>query len=147
MTPLIETINTKHLKTLSLKELKELAKEIRQRIIEVVSVNGGHLSSNLGVVELTIALHFVFDSPEDEIIFDVGHQSYVHKILTGRNKTLNTLRKTSGLSGFTSPEESIHDHFYAGHAGNALSLALGVAKDRDLKEKKNILFLFLVMPL
>ncbi len=137
MTPLIETINTKHLKTLSLKQLKELAKEIRQRIIEVVSINGGHLSSNLGVVELTIALHFVFDSPKDEIIFDVGHQSYVHKILTGRNKTLNTLRQTYGISGFTSPDESIHDHFYAGHAGNALSLALGVAKDRDLKKKKN----------
>ncbi len=135
MTPLIETINTKYLKTLSILQLKALAKKVRQRIIEVVSVNGGHLSSNLGVVELSIAVHFVFDSIKDQIIFDVGHQSYVHKILTGRNETFNTLRQTGGISGFTSPEESIHDHFYAGHAGNALSLALGVAKDRDLKEK------------
>lgn len=137
MTPLIDTINKhKNLKTFSLVELKELAKEIRKRIIEVVSVNGGHLSSNLGVVELSIALHFVFDSPKDQIIFDVGHQSYVHKILTGRNKRLNTLRQTAGISGFTNPEESAHDHFYAGHAGNTLSLALGVAKDRDLKKNE-----------
>ena len=137
MTPLIDTINDpKKLKILSIVELKELAKKIRKRIIDVVSVNGGHLSSNLGVVELSLALHFVFDSPKDQIIFDVGHQSYVHKILTGRNKRLNTLRQTAGISGFTSPEESAHDHFYAGHAGNALSLALGVAKNRDLQEKE-----------
>jgi 1-deoxy-D-xylulose-5-phosphate synthase len=124
------------LKNLSWDELDELAEEIRSRIIEVLSVNGGHLSSNLGVVELTIALHRVFDSPHDKFIFDVSHQSYPHKLLTGRNNRFDKIRKYKGLCGFTHPKESEHDHFFAGHAGTAFSLALGVAKSRDLDEGK-----------
>src|SRR5580658_3718869 len=120
------------LKTLSWKELDDLASLIRNRIIEVMSVNGGHLSSNLGIVELTIALHRVFESPRDKFIFDVSHQSYPHKLLTGRNSRFHQIRKYKGLCGFCHPKESEHDHFFAGHAGTALSLALGVAKTRDL---------------
>ncbi len=97
-----------------------------------MSVNGGHLSSNLGIVELTIALHRAFKSPQDKFIFDVSHQSYPHKLLTGRNEKFDQIRKYKGLCGFTHPKESEHDHFFAGHAGTALSLALGVAKGRDL---------------
>lgn len=122
------------LKPLSLAELEQLAEEIRSRIIEVMSVNGGHLSSNLGIVELTIALHRVFDSPKDKFIFDVSHQSYVHKLLTGRNPRFHQIRKYKGLCGFCHPKESDHDHFFAGHAGTAFSLALGTAKTRDLDQ-------------
>ena len=124
--------NPDEIKQLTPPELKELASEIRTRIIDVLSVTGGHLSSNLGIVELTLALHYVFDSPTDKLIFDVGHQTYVHKLLTGRNERFPSLRQSDGLSGFSHPEESSHDHFYSGHAGNALSLGLGVAKKRDL---------------
>lgn len=120
------------LKDLSFVELQLLADEIRQKIIEVMSVNGGHLASNLGVVELTIALHKVFNSPEDKLLFDVGHQTYTHKILTGRYSRFDTIRKYKGLSGFSNPKESPHDHFFSGHAGTALSLALGMVKSRDL---------------
>lgn len=120
------------LKDLSFAELQHLADEIRQKIIEVMSINGGHLASNLGVVELTVALHKVFNSPEDKLIFDVGHQTYTHKILTGRAARFPTIRKYKGLSGFSNPKESPHDHFFSGHAGNALSLAIGMVKNRDL---------------
>lgn len=113
-------------------QLQKLAEEIRARIIEVMSVNGGHLASNLGTIELTLALHKVFQSPIDKFIWDVSHQVYTHKIVTGRNETFPTIRKYQGLCGFSSPKESPHDHFYAGHAGTALSLALGMAKQRDL---------------
>jgi 1-deoxy-D-xylulose-5-phosphate synthase len=123
------------IKTLSLMALQNLAGEIRQRIIDVMSVNGGHLASNLGSVELTLALHKVFDSPEDKFIWDVSHQTYTHKILTGRNDQFHTIRQFKGLCGFSHPKESPHDHFYAGHAGTALSLALGVAKNRDLTKR------------
>lgn len=122
-----------NLSELTLAELEELAAEIRTRIIEVLSVNGGHLSSNLGIVELTIALHRVFNSPKDKFIFDVSHQTYPHKLLTGRNDRFDQIRKYKGLCGFSHPKESEHDHFFAGHAGTALSLALGVAKTRDLE--------------
>ncbi|MCB1106480.1 MAG: 1-deoxy-D-xylulose-5-phosphate synthase [Chlamydiia bacterium] len=136
MTPILDSITHPHeLKKLSIEELKTLAQEIRVRIMDVLSVTGGHLSSNLGIVELTIALHQVFNSPKDKFIFDVGHQSYVHKILTGRNPRFPSLRQTDGLSGFSHPPESPHDHFYSGHAGNALSLGLGVAKSRDLRRE------------
>lgn len=121
-----------NLSELTLVELEDLATELRTRIIEVLSVNGGHLSSNLGIVELTIALHRVFDSPRDKFIFDVSHQTYPHKLLTGRGDRFEQLRKYKGLCGFCHPKESEHDHFFAGHAGTALSLALGVAKTRDL---------------
>lgn len=117
-------------------QLQHLAEEIRHRIIEVLSVNGGHLASNLGVVELSIALHSVFESPEDKFIWDVSHQTYVHKLLTGRNKDFHQIRQFKGLCGFSHPKESEHDHFHAGHAGTALSLALGVAKNRDLTKRQ-----------
>jgi len=130
---LLEKINTpKDIKNLSLKNLYFLSAEIRKRIIEVLSINGGHLASNLGIVELTIALHFVFDSPYDKFIFDVSHQTYTHKLLTGRNQKFDTLREFNGISGFSNPKESIHDHFHLGHAGTALSLGLGLCKNRDL---------------
>ncbi len=124
--------NPKDIKNLSVQDLDLLSQEIRERIIEVLSKNGGHLASNLGTVELSIALHFVFDSPYDKFIFDVSHQSYTHKLLTGRNKKFDTLRQFKGLCGFTHFKESIHDHFSLGHAGSALALALGICKNRDL---------------
>ena len=126
----------KDLQSLSLKELERLAAEIRHTIIDVLSINGGHLGSNLGIVELTIALHFVFQSPEDKFIFDVSHQTYPHKLLTGRQENFSRIRKFKGLCGFSHPKESNHDHFFAGHAGTALSLALGVSKTRDLTRGK-----------
>jgi 1-deoxy-D-xylulose-5-phosphate synthase len=124
------------IKDYSQSELEALATEIRQRIIEVLSVNGGHLASNLGIVELTLALHKVFNSPEDKFIWDVSHQTYVHKLLTGRNSRFHQIRQFKGLCGFCHPKESCHDHFYAGHAATALSLALGVAKNRDLTKRQ-----------
>jgi 1-deoxy-D-xylulose-5-phosphate synthase len=120
------------LKGLSLAALEELAAELRHEIITTVTTTGGHLASNLGVVELTIALHRVFDSPRDKIIWDVGHQSYVHKLLTGRRQSFNTLRQYRGLSGFTSRDESEHDPFGAGHASTSISAALGMVVARDL---------------
>lgn len=133
--PLLEKIICpENIKEFSFEELDQLSQEIRQRIINVLAINGGHLASNLGSVELSIALHYVFSSPEDKFIFDVSHQSYPHKLLTGRNQHFDKIRQYKGLCGFTCPKESIHDHFYAGHAGTALSLALGVAKTRDLLE-------------
>ncbi len=121
------------LKGLSLKELEQLAQELRQKVIEVTSKNGGHVAPNLGVVELTIALHYVYESPKDKIIWDVGHQAYIHKMLTGRLDRIHTLRTLGGLSGFTKRDESEHDPFGAGHASTALSAALGFAVARDLK--------------
>ncbi|MBA3957684.1 MAG: 1-deoxy-D-xylulose-5-phosphate synthase [Parachlamydiaceae bacterium] len=124
------------LKNLTELELNQLAAEARARIIEVMSVNGGHLGSNLGSVELTIALHKVFESPQDKFIWDVSHQTYTHKLLTGRQEKFHQIRQFKGLCGFCHPKESPHDHFYAGHAGTALSLALGVAKNRDLTKRQ-----------
>ncbi len=121
------------LKSLSIDELEALACEIRALIIDVMAINGGHLASNLGSVELILALHYVFDSPLDKLIFDTSHQTYTHKIITGRKDLFSTIRLFKGLSGFACPTESPHDHFYAGHAGTGLSLALGVAKSRDLQ--------------
>lgn len=118
-------------------ELNELAREIRLEIIETVSTNGGHLAPNLGVVELTLALHRVFNSPEDKIIWDVGHQCYVHKLLTGRREQFHTLRQFGGISGFPRPSESEHDPFGAGHSSTSISAALGLAVARDLKGDKN----------
>lgn len=121
------------LKQLSWEELNSLAVEIRKRIIEVVSKTGGHLASNLGTVELTIALHLSFNVPEDKVIWDVGHQTYTHKLITGRRDRFHTLRQYGGISGFTTPEESPYDIYGAGHASTALSAALGMAVARDLK--------------
>jgi 1-deoxy-D-xylulose-5-phosphate synthase len=120
------------LKRLAKPKLEQLASELRQELVSRVSVNGGHLAANLGVVELTIALHRVFDSPRDKIIWDVGHQSYVHKLLTGRRKRFASLRQYGGLSGFTSRSESQHDPFGSGHASTSVSAALGMAIARDL---------------
>lgn len=133
---LLEKINyPRDLKKLSIKELKQLAQEIREFLINNISRTGGHLASNLGIVELTIALHYVFDTPEDKIIWDVGHQCYVHKILTGRKNRFDTLRQYKGLSGFPKPSESKYDTYIAGHASTSLSLAAGTAVARDLKNK------------
>lgn len=132
-TPLLDTIQSPaDVKRLTFPELGNLAHEIRDRIIDVMAVNGGHLASNLGAVELSIALHKCFHSPDDKFIWDVSHQTYTHKLLTGRNDQFPEIRRFKGLSGFSNPHESPHDHFHAGHAGTALSLALGVAKNRDL---------------
>jgi 1-deoxy-D-xylulose-5-phosphate synthase len=120
---------------MSEEQLEELAEDIRAFLIESISRTGGHLSSNLGIVELTLALHKVFDSPKDKIIFDVGHQCYVHKILTGRAKQFHTLRQYQGLSGFQKREESEHDFWEAGHSSTSLSAALGMAIARDLKKE------------
>lgn len=120
------------IRSLSEDELQDLAAEIRKRLIQVTSYNGGHLGPNLGVVELTMAMHLVFDTPKDKFVFDVSHQGYVHKLLTGRaGAAFDEVRKTGGLSGFLSRDESPHDAFGAGHAGTALSAALGIAAARD----------------
>lgn len=135
--PLLNEISSPEgVKKIPLNSLKLLSVEIRRKIIDVMATNGGHLASNLGVVELTIALHRVFDSPNDKCIFDVSHQSYPHKLLTGRFQAFDSIRQFKGLCGFSNPKESKHDHFYAGHAGTALSLGLGVAKNRDVSKSK-----------
>jgi len=126
--------NPKDLKRLAQAELEQLASEIREELVSVVSASGGHLASNLGVVELTIALHRVFDSPQDKIIWDVGHQAYTHKLLTGRRDTFSSLRQYRGLSGYTSRSESEHDPFGAGYASTSVSAALGMAIARDLSD-------------
>uniref|UniRef100_A0A0D6QYL4 1-deoxy-D-xylulose-5-phosphate synthase n=1 Tax=Araucaria cunninghamii TaxID=56994 RepID=A0A0D6QYL4_ARACU len=137
-TPLLDTINYPiHMKNLSARELKQLADELRSDVIFHVSRTGGHLGASLGVVELTVALHYVFDSPEDKILWDVGHQAYPHKILTGRRDKMPTLRQTNGLSGFTKRTESEYDSFGAGHSSTSISAGLGMAVGRDLKGKKN----------
>ncbi|MFM7752534.1 MAG: 1-deoxy-D-xylulose-5-phosphate synthase N-terminal domain-containing protein, partial [Opitutaceae bacterium] len=121
-------------KALAPADLPRLAQEIRDELIAVTARNGGHIGPNLGVVELTVALHRVFDTPEDQFVFDVAHQGYVHKLLTGRGgEFFRRLRQTDGASGFLSRNESPHDSFGAGHAGTALSAALGMATARDLR--------------
>ncbi len=124
-------------KKLTSEQLDELAAEIRKTLINTVSKTGGHLASNLGVVELTIALHKVFNSPHDKIVWDVGHQSYVHKLLTGRYEDFSTIRQYGGLSGFSSPDESEHDTFFSGHSSTSVSAAYGIAKANQLKGNKN----------
>jgi 1-deoxy-D-xylulose-5-phosphate synthase len=129
--------NPSKLKELTRKELKILAKELRDFIIESVSKTGGHLSSNLGVIELTIAIHYVFDAPKDKIIWDVGHQTYAHKILTGRKGQMNTLRQKNGLSGFPKKTESIYDNFGTGHSSTSISAALGMSESLKKKGSSN----------
>lgn len=134
---MLEQINSPYdLKKIDKKDFPLLCEEIRQFLIEKVSKTGGHLASNLGIVELTVALHYVFNSPVDKIIWDVGHQCYVHKIITGRKDQFDTLRKFNGLSGYTKRTESVHDIFGAGHSSTSISAALGIAKARDLKGEK-----------
>ncbi|CAH8771564.1 1-deoxy-D-xylulose-5-phosphate synthase [Paenibacillus dendritiformis] len=135
---LLEQINQpSDLKRLTKEELPVLAEEIRQFLIEKLAVTGGHLASNLGVVELTLVLHYLYDSPRDKMIFDVGHQAYVHKILTGRKERFDTLRQYKGLCGFVKRAESEHDVWEAGHSSTSLSAAMGMALSRDLKGESN----------
>lgn len=135
---MIEQINSpEDIKKLTINQKQELAEEIRKYIIEIVSKNGGHLASNLGVVELTIALHSIFNVPKDKIVWDVGHQSYVHKIITGRREELKNIRKLNGIAGFPKTKESETDCFNTGHSSTSISAALGMARARDLKGKDN----------
>ncbi|KMZ60236.1 1-deoxy-D-xylulose-5-phosphate synthase [Zostera marina] len=137
-TPLLDTVNYPiHMKNLSRKELKQLSDEVRSDVIFNVSKTGGHLGSSLGVVELTVALHYVFNCPQDRILWDVGHQTYPHKILTGRRSQMSTIRQTNGLSGFTKRAESEYDSFGTGHSSTSISAALGMAVGRDLLGRKN----------
>lgn len=126
------------IKSLKLGELESLACDIRERILSVVSTNGGHLSSNLGVVELSIAMHYVFNPPSDPFIFDVSHQSYTHKLLSGRWDEFDSLRKFGGISGYTKPSESEYDYFIAGHSSTSISLAVGAAKAIRLKNENRL---------
>ncbi len=131
---LLEKIKTpKDIKDLSKAELGDLCKEIRKFLIDTVMKNGGHLASNLGVVELIVSMHLAFDTPNDKFVFDVGHQSYVHKLLTGRYDTFHTLRQLGGISGFPNPSESEYDSFVSGHASTSVSAALGMARARDIR--------------
>lgn len=133
MYKILDSINSPaDIKKLSFSEMEILAGELRDYTIKVVSENGGHLASNLGVVELTLALHRVFETPRDKIVWDVGHQSYIHKIVTGRRDDFATLRKIGGISGFPKRDESVHDAFETGHSSTSISAALGMAKARDL---------------
>ena len=125
--------NPDDLRKLSREELVALAAELRQEIIAVVSKNGGHLAPSLGVVDLTIALHYAFDTPKDRVIWDVGHQAYAHKLLTGRRERFHTLRQHGGISGFPKREESPYDQFDVGHASTSISAALGMIAARDIK--------------
>ena len=124
------------LKSLNIDEINLLANDIRKFLVKSLSKTGGHLSANLGVVELTLALHKVFDSPNDKIIWDVGHQSYVHKILTGRKEGFETLRQFKGMSGFPKEAESEHDIFDTGHSSTSISVASGLSCAKDIKNTK-----------
>jgi 1-deoxy-D-xylulose-5-phosphate synthase len=136
MTALLDGITSpEELKKMPDADLERLCGEIRETLINTAHENGGHLASNLGAVELTVALHRVFDSPRDTILWDVGHQCYTHKLLTGRKKRFSTIRQYGGLSGFPDPLESLHDPLYSGHAGTSISSAVGIALAGTLKKK------------
>eukprot|EP00898_Chlorokybus_atmophyticus_P007281 jgi/Chlat1/7554/Chrsp63S07054 len=135
-TPLLDTVNYPvHLKNMTSDQLHQLADELRQDTIHTVSKTGGHLGSSLGVIELTVALHHVFDAPRDKILWDVGHQAYPHKTLTGRRSKMHTIRQDNGLAPFTKRSESEYDPFGAGHSSTSISAALGMAVARDLKNE------------
>src|SRR6187399_3727641 len=132
-TPLLDTVNVPaDIRRLKTDQLRQLADELRQETISAVSQSGGHLGSGLGVVELTVAVHYVFDTPRDRLIWDVGHQAYPHKIVTGRRDRIRTLRQEGGLSGFTKRSESEYDPFGAAHSSTSISSGLGMAVARDL---------------
>src|ERR1700741_500844 len=141
MTPLLDQINTPaDLRRLDERQLRQVADELRTETIDAVSITGGHLGAGLGVVELTVALHYLFDTPDDRIIWDVGHQAYPHKILTGRRDRIRTLRQGGGLSGFTKRAESEYDCFAPAHSSPSISAGLGMAVARDLSgEKRNVI--------
>src|SRR3989454_10587561 len=137
-TPLLDTIHTPDdLRRLKLEQVRQVADELRQETIDAVSVTGGHFGAGLGVVELTTALHYIFDTPRDRLVWNVGHQAYPHKILTGRRDRIRTLRTGGGLSGFTKRSESDYDPFGAAHSSTSISAALGMAVARDLAGGKN----------
>ncbi|MGH6675224.1 MAG: 1-deoxy-D-xylulose-5-phosphate synthase N-terminal domain-containing protein, partial [Xanthobacteraceae bacterium] len=137
-TPLLDVINTPDdLRRLDPSQLRQVADELRQETIDAVATTGGHLGAGLGVIELTVALHYVFNTPADRLIWDVGHQAYPHKILTGRRDRIRTLRQGGGLSGFTKRAESEYDPFGAAHSSTSISAALGMAVARDLTQKQN----------
>src|SRR5262245_30027113 len=137
-TPLLDTVATPEaLRTLRRDQLRQLSNELRAETISAVSVTGGHLGAGLGVVELTVALHYVFDTPRDRLVWDVGHQAYPHKIVTGRRDRIRTLRQGDGLSGFTKRAESEYDPFGAAHSSTSISASLGMAVARDLGGKSN----------
>jgi 1-deoxy-D-xylulose-5-phosphate synthase len=137
-TPLLDRVKVPaDLRKLERGQLRQLADELRAETIDAVSTTGGHLGSGLGVVELTVALHYVFNTPDDRLVWDVGHQCYPHKILTGRRDRIRTLRQGGGLSGFTKRSESEYDPFGAAHAATSISAALGFARARDHLDKKN----------
>src|SRR3954452_8188612 len=125
------------LRKLDAAQLPQLAAELRQETIDAVAVTGGHLGAGLGVIELTVALHYVFDTPNDRLVWDVGHQAYPHKILTGRRDRIRTLRQAGGLSGFTKRSESEYDPFGAAHSSTSISAGLGMAVARDLDKRDN----------
>lgn len=134
--PLLDTVRLPNdLKKFDLKQLKQLAHELRWETINAVSKVGGHLGSSLGVIELTVALHYVFDAPEDKIVWDVAHQAYPHKIITGRRSRMSTLRQLHGLSGFTKRTESEYDCFGAGHSSTSISAALGMSAGKILQNR------------
>src|SRR5918999_5729528 len=137
-TPLLDTVDVPaDIRRLKTEQLRQLADELRQETIGAVSVTGGHLGAGLGVVELTVALHYVFDTPHDRVVWDVGHQAYPHKILTGRRDRIRTLRQAGGLSGFTKRDESEYDSFGAAHSSTSISAGLGMAVARDLSGKRH----------
>src|SRR5512138_4045232 len=137
-TPLLDTIKTPDdLRKLKIEQVRQVADELRQETIDAVSVTGGHFGAGLGVVELTTAIHYVFNTPDDKLIWDVGHQAYPHKILTGRRDRIRTLRTAGGLSGFTKRTESDYDPFGAAHSSTSISAGLGMAVARDLSGGKN----------
>src|SRR5436305_9540730 len=137
-TPLLDAVEfPRDIRALSKEQLPQLADELRQEIISAVSVTGGHLGSALGVIELTVALHYVFDTPVDKLIWDVGHQAYPHKIVTNRRDRIRTLRQGGGLSGFTRRAESEYDPFGAAHSSTSISAGLGMAVARDLQDRQN----------
>ena len=138
MDTILENINgPEDVKKLTIEQLEQLCEEVRTFLIKSVSVTGGHLASNLGTVELTVALHKIFDLPNDKIIWDVGHQSYTHKLLTGRREQFHTLRKKNGLSGFPRPKESVYDTFIAGHSSTSISAAIGICAANRLEHKND----------
>ena len=135
-TPLLDTVDTPaDLRKLERKQLRQLADELRAEMIDAVGTTGGHLGSGLGVVELTVALHYVFNTPEDRLIWDVGHQAYPHKIITGRRDRIRTLRQGGGLSGFTKRSESEYDPFGAAHSSTSISAGLGFAIANKLTDR------------
>src|ERR1700730_6179256 len=134
---ILDTIDSpEQLRALSYAQMRQLAEEIRREIIEKVSAHGGHLAPNLGVVELTMALHYAFDTPHDLLVWDIGHQAYVHKLLTGRRERFHTMRQFGGLSGYLRRDESSYDVFGASHASTSISAALGLAAARDIQGKE-----------